>query len=409
MRVFLLWLFLWNGAISQAGYTLPTIPSVQFSSPSPWDQVPIMPETKMMHWSHTINPALILSYPLKEQQALMRDIFDYQRTRLSVEEFDAFIAWFYAHREVVARGSLVRIPVEGAPLWRQAPDPIQFRTKRGDSIDSPAPMGKTRYPIVFLHGLAGRIHYSPWASWLPYWKGIDPELGLSGEGFQIFFTEADYLGDSFRRGPALYRHIQEILQKTGAKRVHLIGHSQGGLDARVLQGGLGLADQIASITTIGTPHLGLKIDKIPLRYRGMLQFSNLLFGQHLFPSLMDFRSDYIMGTFNVAFPFLEGVPFFSYGGRAFDVSDPDYTFLKRYRRFLLRKLSQQLEVAYATKEELGIHDGIVPLDSTRWGQFMGIIEADHFEQALGHGRFPNTDFYLALLDMLRELEQTPHK
>lgn len=409
MRVFLLWLFLWNGAISQAGYTLPTIPAVQFVSPSPWDQVPIMPETQVMHWSHTINPALILSYPLAEQEVLIRDIFDYQCSLLSIEEYRKFTTWFYAHREIVARGSLVRIPVEAAPLWRRALEPSRTLPPRGDSIDSPTPMGKTRYPIVFLHGLAGRVRYSPWAAWLPYWQGIEPELGLSSEGFEIYFTEADYLGDSFRRGPMLYRSIQHILQKTGAKRVHLIGHSQGGLDARVLQGGLGLADQIASITTIATPHLGLNIDKIPFRYRGLLQFTNLLFGQQLFPSFMDFRSDYITGTFNVAFPFLEGTPFFSYGGRSFGADEQDHTFLKRYRRLLLRKLSQKLEAAYATKEGPGIHDGIVPLESTRWGQFMGIIEADHLEQVLGHGRFPNTDFYRAQLDMLRELEQTPHK
>jgi triacylglycerol esterase/lipase EstA (alpha/beta hydrolase family) len=65
-------------------------------------------------------------------------------------------------------------------------------------------------------------------------------------------------------------HIERIRSQTGAERVHLVGHSQGGLDARVLVAparpaedtpigpllGLGYGPRVASVTTIATPHLG---------------------------------------------------------------------------------------------------------------------------------------------------------
>jgi hypothetical protein len=120
--------------------------------------------------------------------------------------------------------------------------------------------------------------------------------------------------------------------------------------------------------------------------------------------MMDFRTSYLETTFNPAFPHLQDVPFFSYGGRSFEPGEPSPHFLKRMRRVLLRKMSRTLETAYQKDGKPGLHDGIVPLESTSWGQFMGVLEADHLEQVLGNGRFPNTNFYRAHLDMLRALE-----
>lgn len=270
-----------------------------------------------------------------------------------------------------------------------------------------APRGKTRYPIVFLHGLAGRVKFPIWATGLHYWNGVEKDLGLKGAGFDVHFTQASYLGDSFKRAPELYEGIQAILKKTGAKRVHVECHSQGGLDARVLQSGLGLADQIASITTIATPHLGLKVDDIPLQYKFLLQMTNIWFGQNFFPDFMDFRSPHMEGVFNPAFPYIEGIPFFSYGAKSFGPDEPDHSLAKWSRRTLLRKMSLKIESSYPLKDgKKVLHDGIVPIDATYWGQFMGILGADHLEQVLGGGLFPNTQFYGAHLDMLQELEHT---
>lgn len=44
--------------------------------------------------------------------------------------------------------------------------------------------------------------------------------------------------------------------ETGAEQVHIIGHSMGGLDSRLMIVDMGMAEKVASLTTIGTPHLG---------------------------------------------------------------------------------------------------------------------------------------------------------
>ncbi len=51
-------------------------------------------------------------------------------------------------------------------------------------------------------------------------------------------------------------------------RVHLVGHSQGGLDARYVVGKLGYAGKVASVTTLGAPHEGTPLGDAALRLLG---------------------------------------------------------------------------------------------------------------------------------------------
>src|SRR3954451_3480906 len=57
---------------------------------------------------------------------------------------------------------------------------------------------------------------------------------------------------------ALGRHIERICQETGHERVHVVGHSLGGLVARYLVQRLGGDSRIESLVTLGTPHQGTR-------------------------------------------------------------------------------------------------------------------------------------------------------
>jgi len=74
---------------------------------------------------------------------------------------------------------------------------------------------------------------------------------LRDRGFEVFTPEVDALGTVERRAEQLDQRIP-----TSGQRVHIIGHSGGGLDARFLvsSGGRNQAHRVASITTICTPH-----------------------------------------------------------------------------------------------------------------------------------------------------------
>jgi pimeloyl-ACP methyl ester carboxylesterase len=52
------------------------------------------------------------------------------------------------------------------------------------------------------------------------------------------------------------RRVDRIVDETGAAKVHLVGHSLGGLLARYYVEQMGGAAKVRSVTTIGTPHHG---------------------------------------------------------------------------------------------------------------------------------------------------------
>lgn len=80
---------------------------------------------------------------------------------------------------------------------------------------------------------------------------------LEERGFEVHEPTVSFAASLERRAGDLRRAIERILAPRGpAAKVHIIGHSMGGLDARYMIAKLGMADRVASIATIGTPHLG---------------------------------------------------------------------------------------------------------------------------------------------------------
>ncbi|WP_323119144.1 esterase/lipase family protein [Burkholderia alba] len=110
----------------------------------------------------------------------------------------------------------------------------------------------TRYPIILVHGLTGTDDYF---GVLPYWYGMQSDLQQHGatvyvanlSGFQ------SDLGPN-GRGEQLLAYVKQVLAVTGARKVNLIGHSQGGLTARYVAAVA--PNLVASVTSIATPHRG---------------------------------------------------------------------------------------------------------------------------------------------------------
>ena len=73
-----------------------------------------------------------------------------------------------------------------------------------------------------------------------------------------------------RRSNELKLRVLEALAQTGAPKVHIIAHSMGGLDARHMIVDLEMADRVASLTTIGTPHRGTVLADHALSNGGVL-------------------------------------------------------------------------------------------------------------------------------------------
>jgi triacylglycerol lipase len=108
---------------------------------------------------------------------------------------------------------------------------------------------QTRYPIVLAHGLTG---FRQLFGVVDYFNGIPSDLRSGGA--KVFVTQVSAVASATQRGEQLLQQIETIVATTGAGKVNLIGHSEGGLDARYVMGVR--PDLIASLTTVATPHLG---------------------------------------------------------------------------------------------------------------------------------------------------------
>lgn len=108
----------------------------------------------------------------------------------------------------------------------------------------------TKYPILLLHGMGFHdrlpIHY--------YWGRI-PSV-LRKHGAMVYFGNQDGNATIEYNANYLVPVIDRILKETGAEKLNIIAHSKGGLEARYLISTLGKEAQIASVTTLSTPHHG---------------------------------------------------------------------------------------------------------------------------------------------------------
>lgn len=127
-------------------------------------------------------------------------------------------------------------------------------------------MPNQNFPIVLAHGIARfdvllqllreRLHIpeTDLGDLFHYFKGIKSHL--KANGFTVFDPNQEFAGSVEVRASQLRDRVNEAIAATGAEKVHIIAHSMGGLDARHMIVDKGMADRVASLTTIGTPHLG---------------------------------------------------------------------------------------------------------------------------------------------------------
>ncbi len=123
-----------------------------------------------------------------------------------------------------------------------------------------------KLPIILAHGIARfdilaeilrtrlKLPENHFKDKFQYFKEIKPHLEAGG--FTVSHPNLDFAGPVNLRAEQLRERVNEALATTGAAKVHIIAHSMGGLDARHMIVDKGMADRVASLTTIGTPHLG---------------------------------------------------------------------------------------------------------------------------------------------------------
>ena len=122
---------------------------------------------------------------------------------------------------------------------------------------------RTKYPILLVHGVFFRDFKQ---GFLNYWGRIPDELIANGA--TIYYGGQQSAASVAECGAELADCIRRIVAETGCEKVNIIGHSKGGLDSRYAIAKCGIADMVASLTTVNTPHRGCEfadylLEKIP--------------------------------------------------------------------------------------------------------------------------------------------------
>lgn len=239
----------------------------------------------------------------------------------------------------------------------------------------PAP----RYPVVLAHGImgfdaigVGRIRHE-------YFRGV--RRGLEQSGCTVHVPRVARCGSIARRAAQL----SELVRALPAAKVNVVAHSMGGLDARYAIARLGLADRVASLVTVGTPHRGTPLADLGAdlgeRMRLRRAMERLGLEAEGFWDLTVAR----MEAFNLEVADVPGVAYASvvaaaHRGRINPLLLPSWLWLR---------------------ERAGDNDGLVPASSQRWGEVLAQIDADHWAQIGWSLRFDVAELYSGLVRELR--------
>lgn len=248
------------------------------------------------------------------------------------------------------------------------------------------------YPIVLVHGFAGFQQIGP----LAYFFRVADDLRARGE--TVVTCEVSPFLPPVQRGPMVASAIDQVLRDTGAARVNIIAHSQGGLDARYVISTMHYGDRIASLVTIATPHRGTRVADAFLGLvpgnSALLNATAALLGL-AYNSASDradihatlaAMSETASPAFNTANPDDPRVTYWSWAGRSNGRDGADACtgseVPNEYARRDITNLLLQPTVNYLEQGDPVHHvnDGMVEVASARWGVFMGCVPADHFDE-----------------------------
>lgn len=295
----------------------------------------------------------------------------------------------------------------------QAPDPqsapayqLELSCQRGCERET------TRFPLLWVHGWTGFESIGP----LNYWYGVRAHVEPYGYPFAV--AVLDPYNSSEVRGAQLAEQIDGFLLEWRARRLDLIGHSQGGIDSRYAITTLGYGDRVDALLTIASPHRGTYITDLALglapgAVEEALAFLLNLLGAVSAQSKSDAKASfyslsehYMQGEFNPQNPDDPRVHYTSYTGRscaAIDFLSPANECVD-YIDPLLLWAYNILKIAR------GPNDGLVTVESAIWGEYRGEMIADHIDEVgqIAGVTDPNFDHRAWYLDRVRELAADGH-
>ncbi|KAF2069998.1 hypothetical protein CYY_008681 [Polysphondylium violaceum] len=242
-----------------------------------------------------------------------------------------------------------------------------------------------KYPIVLCHGLFGFHQVGPFI----YFRNIiNP---LKRVGVKVEATTVHPTDSIKNRSFQLYKQINSIMEQYNTDKVHIVAHSMGGLDSRYLISQFDQKKSVLSLTTLGTPHRGSYIAEwCNFNITERLRIEKILktFGIP-FRAIQELSPTYVREVLNETILDSPNVFYSSYGA----YTDELFRFspLTFFHKILL--------------EKEGKNDGLVSLESAKWGQrFQVIPNCDH-RDLINWSFYDATPIYFNIVNQLYCLEK----
>lgn len=275
----------------------------------------------------------------------------------------------------------------------------QIPSYKDELTATPEPCPK--HPVMFLHGLMGGSRGS-FVGVVKHFESL---------GCKVLLPEVSPVNSTELRAGQVADQIKRFLSSTSSNKVNLVAHSQGGLDARYALSKLGMGSSVASLSMLSTPNNGSPLADLALKDLGNpLSKLFLSFGFNSLASVSNvggggtnnssesamraLSTAYLRDTFNPNTPDVAGVLYQSWAGRTGPGTKDRI------------KSTLTLTQAYLAKQ-VGENDGMVSVASAKWGEFKGVLDADHLDLGgskmgdVGSDQFDHIKFLEQLLRELR--------
>lgn len=250
--------------------------------------------------------------------------------------------------------------------------------------------------IVLVHGILGFDDTQGLVNGLvKYWGGMDEYL--RSQGAKVATPGSSAMASLSTRAQQVKTYLNTWMPANGCTKVHLMGHSQGGLVSRYLVKHLGYASKVATITTINSVHKGSPVADFVLGIiPGWLEpFANTVlstFGKLIYRdgrpqdaiAMGQSLTVSYLNTFNQTTTNVSTIKYYSYGSKmawADPIQHP------------LMALTYPATWAGGLYYGLGsANDGIVPLNSQKWGTWKGSPSNYWYATGLDHLQATNFEW-----------------
>ena len=256
---------------------------------------------------------------------------------------------------------------------------------------------------VLVHGILGFDDTNGLANGLvKYWGGLDGYL--RGQGAKVATPGSSAANDLATRAGQIKSFLEGTSSNpgwritNGCAKVHLIGHSQGGLVSRYLVKNLSYSSKVASVTSVNTPHVGSPVADVVLGVipSWLQPFVNVVLSTFATIMYRDGRPQDVVAmgksltvsyckAFNKSTPNVSGLKYYSYG------SNMAWADLIQHPLMgITYPATWAGGLAYG---QGSANDGIVPESSQKWGTWKGGPSTYWYATGIDHLEATNFEWW----------------